>query len=198
MGRFSSMSMRVFLSHSKDDPRLRFFERACSSAGVELGEMELETPEFPPWRSIRREIARSEILFVSLSEPLMRIDYRHTQNWIDYEVGLACQRELQVWVFEPTETPIDFPIPYCTHCVRLNYDDVENAKWLKLELENLSAHHARRFGLGAFPKTRYDGNPAVQCPNERCGLEFFQLNRTGDFFCPSCRKSLRWETESPS
>jgi hypothetical protein len=186
--------MRVFLSHSKEDPRLRFFERACVSAEVGLKEMEIETPEFPPWKSIRRAIESSNILFVSLSESLVKIDYRHTQNWIDYEVGLACAKGLPVWVFEPFETPINFPIPYCTHCVRLNLDDVENLKWLKGELEFLRRVPIHRFGLGAFPKQRHDGTPSLTCPNERCGLEFFQLNGSGEFFCPSCRSLLSWES----
>jgi hypothetical protein len=190
--------IRVFLSHSKEDPRMRFFERACSLAGVELREMELETPEFPPWKSIWREIASSEILFVSLSEPLMKLDYRHTQNWIDYEVGLACARGLPVWVFEPFETPVNFPVPYCTHSWRLSHDDVENVKWLKSELELMRERGVARFGLHPFPKARHDGNPAIRCPNGRCGLEFFQMNLSGDFFCPSCRQLLHRSESPPS
>lgn len=185
---------QAFLSHSKDDSRLRFFEEACSAAGVILKKMELEDPEFPPWRSIRREVGKSQIVFVSLSEPLQRLDYRHTQNWIDYEVGLACQRELPVWVFEPFEVQVDFPIPYCTHTVRFDHSNVDHVKWLKGQLEYLRDHGAGRYGnQRQFPSRRYDGTLSVRCLNPRCGLEFFQLNSEGDFWCPSCREPMEWK-----
>jgi hypothetical protein len=189
---------QIFLSHSKDDSRLRFFERACASAGVALRTMELEHVAPPPWRSIFAEIASSQILFVSLSEPLVQQGYRHTQNWIDYEVGLACGREMPIWVFEPYEVRIDFTVPYCTHSVRLSHDSDENVRWLKTELEQLKRVGPGRYSLRQSPKERYDGNRAVTCVNERCGLVFYQLNRQGEFFCPSCRTSMRWEPPQPS
>ena len=189
---------QVFLSHSKDDSRLRFFEEACSAAGVILKKMELEDPEFPPWRSIGREINRSQMMFVSLSEPLLGLDYRHTQNWIDYEVGLACQRELPVWVFEPSEEQVDFPIPYCTHTVRFDQSNREHIKWLKVQLEYRRDHGAGRYGAHQqFPRNMYDGTPSTRCSNPRCGLEFFQLNSDGVFWCPSCRQPMEWKTDSP-
>lgn len=183
---------KVFLSHSKTDQRLRFFEDACSSAGVALRKMELEEPEFPPWRSIFREIETSQILFVSLSEALLSADYRHTQNWIDYEVGIACAKAMPVWVFEPLETAIRFPVPYCTHAVRFNHDSVDDVRWLKGQLQYLADNGAGRYGPNIVPTVRFDGNPAVKCINKKCGLQFYQLNRQGDFECPSCREPMVW------
>jgi hypothetical protein len=187
---------QVFLSHSRADGRLRFFERACVIAGVALREMELEDPVFPPWRSIRREIYSSQILFVSLSEPLARIDYRHSQNWIDYEVGLACGRNMPIWVFQPAEVVIDFPVPYATHTVVFDHEDVEQIKWLSDELRHLRMKGAGFYDTSPFPSKRYDGNPRATCLNPRCGLEFFQLNRTGKFRCPSCGYEMEWTEQT--
>jgi hypothetical protein len=189
---------QVFLSHSKTDARLRFFERACAMAGVALKEIELEQPVFPPWRSIRHAIDRSQILFVSLSEALAQMDYRHTQNWIDYEVGLACGRNMPIWVFQPFSTPIDFPVPYATHTVVYTHEDEEHIRWLGEELRHLKLKGAGFYDTSPFPNERYDGNPRVTCANPRCGLEFFQLNRTGAFRCPSCGTEMQWQEEAES
>ncbi|MGI0154681.1 MAG: hypothetical protein ACREDE_00880 [Thermoplasmata archaeon] len=174
---------------------MRFFERACAKAGVELREMELEAPERPPWRSIRREIVRSQVLFVSLCEALSGIDYRHTQNWIDYEVGLACMRNMPIWVFQPEGTEIDFPVPYATHTLVYGFENDEHIKWLGDELRHLKMKGAGYYDTAPFPSERYDGNPRATCTNPSCGLEFFQLNRTGAFRCPSCGQEMMWIEE---
>jgi hypothetical protein len=183
---------KVFLSHSKTDTRMRFYERAYSAAGVTLREIELEEPTFPPWRSIRREIDTSQILFVSISEALSGIDYRHSQNWIDYEVGLACARNMPIWVFQPSGVDIDFPVPYATHTLVFEHESVEQIRWLGEELRHLRMKGAGYYDTSPFPKTRYDGNPRVTCSNQRCGLEFFQLNQAGPFKCPSCGELMEW------
>jgi len=170
---------------------LGFFSEVCAAAGVELIKVELEAPPPPPWESICKDIRRSQLVFVSLSEPLLDPNNRHTQNWVDYEVGLACANNLAVWVFEPAEIHIPFAVPYCTHAVRLDHAAIENVQWLRDELKNMK-QGTTKYGLVLRPTVRFDGNEAITCTNGRCSMTFYQLNREGSFWCPSCGNEMYW------
>ncbi|MFG1461210.1 MAG: hypothetical protein AAE987_07545 [Thermoplasmataceae archaeon] len=88
----------------------------------------------PPWNRIRRDILRSKATFVVLSEPLENINYRHTMNWIDFEVGLSCAWLKPVWVFEPMENQINFSVPYATHQMYYEFQSDDRIKWLVVVL----------------------------------------------------------------
>jgi hypothetical protein len=169
----------VFISHSKLDHRKHFFTSAFATAGIkaEFEEFEpVESREDPPWKRIKNHIWRSKATFVVLSEPLENPSYRHTMNWIDFEVGLSSAWDKPVWIFEPIESPINFAVPYATHHVCYEYQSDDDIKWLVSILKEGNL----KFTLNG----RY-----FTCSN--CGLTFTQLNEDkNEFPCPSCRKIL--------
>ncbi len=174
-------TVQIFVSHSRDDPNLHFFQQAFAASLVKGVFMELESIKPPPWHTIKQQVAISRCLFVSLSRPLLNWDYRHTGNWIDFEVGLACMQNKHVWVFEPLNEAIDFAVPYCTHYVLYNSASEEEIVWLKQQIGNYLAL------LGPF----FNDKLIVHCPKERCGLAFYMLADLDEFPCPSCRTRLK-------
>lgn len=176
----------IFISHSKDDPNIDFFHKALSGPKVGSFMMEFENIENPPYKSIKEKINASRAVFVLLSNPLLQHNYAHTRNWIDFEVGIACQRRIDVWVFEPMHQIINFAVPYATHHVRYESTSDDHVKILRALIENINK---------AFPRV-LDGGLLVRCTNENCGISFYQLNGAGEFNCPSCRKTYTWD-QSP-
>src|SRR5437763_1422659 len=94
--------IQIFVSHSKDDPNLPFFAKAFAASPVKGVYIELENIKPPPpWQTIKEFVPMCKATFVLLSKPLEDLGYRHTRNWIDFEVGLSCAEGKPVWVFEP-------------------------------------------------------------------------------------------------
>lgn len=176
------MVPQVFMSHSKEDPGVPFFAKAFLGSGVTCRAMELEDIQPPPWRHIRDEMSRSQAVFVLLSDALLRL--RHTANWIAMEVGLACTRNLPVWVFEPVGADVDFSVPYCTHQAR--YDPIasnlDHVREVKKIIESLKGP----LGLGIMPAMT-PREFLVDCQNPKCRLQYFQMNGNPAYPCPSCR-----------
>ena len=170
----------VFISHSKLDHRKTFFSNAFATSGVQAHFEEYQpkhSKNNAPWMEIKKHIFSSRATFVVLSEPLEDVNYRHTMNWIDFEVGISLGFNHPVWVFEPAERVINFAVPYATHHSYYNFDSDENIQWLVEVLRNgnLSNHLPQRF---------------FTCP--KCGLKFTQLNLNfEEFVCPSCRERLQ-------
>jgi len=181
---------KVFISHSKHDPNLSLFKEIFAMLPTESKWMELENVEPPPALSIRREINESDAVFVLLSENL--VDLQHTSNWVSFEVGLASNRTppehaamsasgrsgLDIWVFEPLEKTVRFPVPYLTHYMRYPLDQGA-VKWLRDVLRDSDPRH-----LGM----------ATECPYEDCKISFRYLSRlyTDDLWCPACRNYIRF------
>lgn len=72
----------------------------------------------PHWRKIKYEINNSNALFFLVGRQLVKMQENHddnwdrTQNWIAFEIGIACQRKIDVWVICDKNIKINFPIPY--------------------------------------------------------------------------------------
>jgi hypothetical protein len=176
----------VFLSHSKKDENTNFFHKIFSGLDTNLITMELETIDTPPAFSIKKKIKESNALFVLLSDHLLKL--QHTGIWIAFEVGLACNKEINalethnlgmdIFVFEPLNSHVNFPIPYCKYYMPLEFID-EEIKYLRDLMQNINKLH----GMGK-----------VTCKNEKCKLKFQTLSRMGtDFNCPSCKKVIEFK-----
>ena len=168
---------KIFISHSQDDPNLDFFHRAFSGTEVKAIWMEFEEIKHPAWRTITKNVKGSSSLFVLLSEILDNEQYEHTQNWISFEVGLACMSGKHVWVFEPFDEDINFVVPYFTHLVKYTPTDIDHIRIIKKMVET----HGLRPTLG--PKH------SIQCP--QCQNVFNLLSEIDEFTCPSCRWTLQ-------
>jgi hypothetical protein len=91
---------QIFVSHSaKDSDAIDFFLRAFAGTKVKphFEEFEKEVPTGVTADKIERDIQASNAVFVLLSETVENLP--HTRDWINWECGVAVQKE--IWVFEP-------------------------------------------------------------------------------------------------
>lgn len=117
------MSRQIFVSHSKYDREMvTSFDRVFARTGVRSVCMEFEKMSSPEWRIIKDAVSSSIATFVLLGQNVNHSIY--TQNWIAFEVGLACAMNKQIWVFEQKGSSVNFPIPYVTDYVL--YNNLEN------------------------------------------------------------------------
>lgn len=177
----------VFISHSKDDPRLDFFHKVFSGLRTKAVWMEFERIEPPAYQSIKNFVNQSNALFILLSNPLLSIEKRHTANWVSFEIGLAAnwrsphlipkilQDRIDVYVFEPLEEPVDFAVPYCTFYM-LYSDSTGDLQFLRELIQTAPQHNK--------------GVP-TKCPWPNCQVEFWLLTDVEEFVCPTCRQGVR-------
>ena len=180
--------VQIFVSHSSRDPNLKLFLKAFAVTHVKAEVVKFENIiTLPWWKTIKEKVAASVATFVLLSKPLEKL--KHTQDWIDFEVGLSCAEDKQVWVFEPQGQEIKFLVPYCTYyCI---YDPTEpydaEVKRLKWYIEMYAGETSS--------KTLWTA-PSVTCPRDDCLLEFRVMSNVDSFRCPSCRKPLLWNRQT--
>lgn len=183
---------RVFISHSKDDPRLGFFHKVFSGLDTKAIWAQFERIETPAHESIKNLVNSSDALFVLLSNQLVDIAKRHTANWVSFEIGLAAnyrsqyvipmllQNRIDVYVFEPIDERIDFAVPYCIYYMQY-CDSMEDLQFLR-ELIELAPNHNK--GL------------QINCPYDDCKVQFKLLTDIDSFPCPTCRKDIQFKPTS--
>src|SRR5713226_7371025 len=107
---------QVFVSHSRRDTEIiHFFLEAFAGTKVKphLEELEKEIPSGLTAQKIERDIQSTNAVFVLLSENVEKIS--HTRDWMNWECGIARNKEL--WVFEPFESlgKISVVVPHFNH-----------------------------------------------------------------------------------
>jgi len=158
----------------------------AARVGVKVFRSEFEEIKPPAWETIKKAIDVSSAMFLlvgkqlvkaqeaSEKDPKTREEWKHTQNWIAYEVGLACERGIDVWVC-CDKLKINFPVPYLN-----NYALYSGSRWLRRTLDNYSKGKAYPLGIG---KRDY------HCKNKNCGAKYnlhsiVEVN--GEVVCPTC------------
>lgn len=113
--------------------------------------------------------------------------WKYTQNWIAYEIGLACERGIDVWVW-CEDTEINFPVPYLNNYVLSGFGSVEEEKAYGRGGIGFLRYVLRKYKQGTkFPLGWW--NRGFSCPNKKCGAQFnlHSLVKKGAFFyCPTC------------
>ena len=183
------MYNQVFISHSKDDPNLDFFHRVFSGITTRSVWMEFEEIASPPYETIKRKVNESDAIWVLLSRYLLR--RAHTNNWVSFEIGLASNRPrlaflpltlpqtgIDIYVFEPSSSPVDFPVPCCNFYMPYE-GSTEELIFLKKVVEA-----APYLGNAPIP---------VRCPYSECGIEFKLLKDIRRFICPACRGRIEFK-----
>ena len=184
--------MTIFIAHSKEDKKFRnFFDRAFAGTRVERICAEFEdTTEMPPWKSITKWISQSSALFLLLSSKVL--ESRYTQNWISFEIGVACGGGgyKDVWIFEQCSDPVDFPVPYVNHYMIVDIENKEDSRYVK-EIVNfyrpadvIVPHQT------PYPNPRPRGWE-IECQTKTCGAKFEMHTKSKSFKCPSCRQNVR-------
>jgi ribosomal protein S27E len=184
---------QVFISHSKyDEEFCNAFDSACASVGLKRFRSEFENIEKPAWKTIKGEIKKSNALFLLVGKELAKrqssclvnspenTDWLFTQNWISYEIGVASQRGIDVWVLcDPID--INFPVPYlnCYDPWGIHLKHPESRNFI---LTILNAYQNAR-------RVEFDKRFIFKCAD--CGAAyniFSRLEKEFKLRCPTCLK----------
>ncbi len=178
---------RIFVSHSRFDTEIANFFAAAfatSKRGVKADIMEFEDLE---GKYAGREIARritdieTQAVFVLLGPNVKKA--LHTENWITFEVGVACGVGKDVWVFEALVDTVEFPIPYLTHYVQYQ---VGNRVYLDFIREKVDAYDV----VPVFRNASIFRNRPMLISCNHCKTRYFLHLPHGRFPCPCCRNQL--------
>ena len=181
------VSKQIFISHSRRDKGIRNFILAGFSQveGVRPRVMELEDLEPPPWRYIKREIENSLAVFLLIGENVIDAGIQ-THNWISFEIGLACQMGKDVWVFEPINADIRFPVPYFDYFFLYDpNDDTHIRKTSEIIQKYANLQPNEHITLDTI---------ATTCINDRCKMDLRIPIIHGKaimrmpIICPACRE----------
>ncbi len=186
------MTIQVFVSHTQKDVEFcDVFDRACARVGIKAFRSEFETLKFPAWQTIRDAIRKSKALFLLIGKELVNYQnsydssWSYTQNWIAYEIGVACDRGIDVWVI-CDDVRINFPVPYLSHYVTVSPRHREAFDFL---VENLDEY------VKGARTVIFDENTEIQCIHDNCkAVYYFPVRmKTGDrIICPQCLRELEF------
>ena len=174
--------MPIFISHSREDKELlEFFDRAFARTTTKSICAEFEKFDIPPWKQIRDWIRQSSAVFLLLGPNVERTT--HTQNWVSFEVGLACGMGefKKVWIFEQLDQTVDFPVPYLNHYMLLNTRNDAHFDYLRAIVESYQPM--------LISPSQPLGIP-ITCAYDNCGINFHLHTNIEEFKCPSCRQPL--------
>ena len=165
----------VFMSHTKlDTDFCSRFDTAVARVGIKAFRSEFEAIKPPAWQTIKNQIVGSRAVFLLVGRELQkaqaladlsaeaRENWKYTQNWISYEVGLACMRGIDVWVI-CDKLMINFPVPYLNNYSLGLHGRGSEIGFIRWVLEEYGKG-------GTFPLGR--DNRAVSCGYDNCKSEF--------------------------
>ncbi len=194
----------IFISHTKEDKEFcNRFDSACATVGIKRFRSELETIETPAWSSIRNAIRKSCALFLLVgkelvqfqesNDPEIRKKWRYTQNWIAFEIGVACEKDEDVWVL-CDEVMINFPVPYLNNYfpVGLGEGKTEAFDYIVriLKVYKQGGTFPFPYIIGEEDQKRDYG---VVCPYRGCGAKFnlhLSLEAEEQIICPQCLRKI--------
>jgi len=188
----NKMVVQLFMSHTKKDEKFcDKFDVQAARVGVKVFRSEFEEIKHPAWKTIKKQMDASTAIFLlvgkqlvksqaaSEKDPELREEWKHTQNWIAYEIGLACERGIDVWVL-CENVDINFPVPYFN-----NYAIYGQAKWIRGILEDYIEGETFPYGKKAKWKD--------YCPYKNCGAKFNMhsiIEIDGKVVCPTCLRKM--------
>jgi len=191
------MAVQVFVSHTQKDIEFcDIFDRACARVGVKAFRSEFEKIILPAWDTIRKAIRDSRALFLLVGTELTRSQaiggqsWWYTQNWIAYEIGVACDRDIDVWVV-CDDVRINFPVPYLNNYLPVSIRNREAFEFITGIL--------RKYAQGVrttFP----DKECLFQCPYEHCGGIYnvrVRYSRGQKTVCPQCLGEIEFVRDFP-
>lgn len=187
---------QVFVSHTKKDKGFcDEFDRACARVGIRAFRSEFENITNPPWKTITNAINDSVAIFLLVGKELVENqkkggkEWHYTQNWIAFEIGVACQKGIDVWAI-CDNIDINFPMPYINNylAVGLKYDVPFN--YLKQILE--SYKNGQSYSYPLFYKNQ---DISTKCPHDDCNMEFNLHVRVPPnklIKCPQCLRDIKF------
>jgi hypothetical protein len=151
--------------------------------------MEFEKMTYQSWMEIKTEIERSEALFLFLGENVKYSPY--TENWIAFEIGVACANNKDVWIFEQYGDSIEFPAPYLTDYMVYDLSDSEHFNYIRSIIEGYGRSPIiLPLGVPQREKKGVPSGDQIQCGYGNCNLTYNLHTRIDEISCPSCRQGL--------
>ena len=182
---------QVFLSHTQRDVDVSYiFCDACELAGVKPFMAEFEPLGLPAWKTIRDEIRKSRALFFVIGKELVGAQdssdpsWHHTQSWIAYEIGVACEREKDVWVI-CDDTKMNFPVPYLNNYLPITLENKQSFDYLVYILKRYAEGETTNFPREGF---------VIQCRYNDCKATYnLHMKVDSDTYirCPQCLRRRR-------
>lgn len=188
--RDKQMVIQLFMSHTKlDKDFCDRFDIMAARVGVKVFRSEFEEIKPPAWQTIKKAMDASSAMFLlvgkelvkaqeaSDKDPKAREEWKHTQNWIAYEVGLACELGIDVWVWCDNIT-INFPVPYLN-----NYALYGVQKIMRDVIKQYSEGYS--YPLGYWGRD-------VCCGHKNCKATYNLQSIVrvhGEVTCPTCLKT---------
>jgi len=192
------MTAQVFVSHTQRDVEFcDIFDRACARVGIKAFRSEFESIILPAWSTILSAIRNSQALFLLVGKELVQAQSLHnpiweyTQNWISYEIGVACDRGIDVWVI-CDDVAINFPVPYLNNYLTISLRHKNSFDYFVGVL--------RKYAEGVkttFPEPKH----LVRCGYDDCkGIYNLQVRlRLGEgIICPQCLRIMTFPKGIPS
>jgi hypothetical protein len=193
------MPNQIFVSHSRYDKEMvASFDRVFARTGIRSVCMEFERRNSPEWKEIKDAVCQSLATFVLLGQNINRSIY--TQNWVAFEVGLACATNKRVWVFQQDGSTVNFPIPYATDFML--YDSLENKEvfdYIRAIIEGLAEGDRNYFRPVDKKIKPIPSGTVTQCPKCKGIFNFHCINNENSFFkltvkipstCPLCLQAI--------
>lgn len=205
---------QIFISHSKDDDELiQAINEIFGNSSIRQHRASFERHSTPISGDLKKEINESSGLFVVLGRNAQI--RQHTMIWIGWEVGIATQLEIPVWIMEDVNSQLENPIPSFTDYVLWDSREEDHRRKLRniietkfideqierpdhdLILEKGSGNvfgNVRNFARPIGPSIA-DSPKVATCPWESCGENFrIRFNDIQSFNCPACRKQISIST----
>lgn len=124
----------------------------------------------------------------SESRKQAREKWKFTQNWIAYEIGLACQQGTDVWVICDSVL-INFPVPYLNNfdIWGIRRDLPGSLSWAKTVFEDYG--RGLNYSVnGRFPERKFI------CPHCKVVFNFHsELPENMETPCPTCLKTMKFQ-----
>ena len=190
---------QIFLSHTRQDIEfVNIVSRSCTDAGLFPYRAEFNDLERPEWKSIKKEMQKSCALILVGGRKLVDSQNKHdnswhyTQNWIAYEIGLAHQLGIDVWVV-CDNLDINFPVPYLNNYFVNNLKNAEIYRYFVDKLKFYVDYPRQPFPLISGTK-RY----LMECPY--CGNVYnlhLDVKESETIICPTCLQKIEFPKGFP-
>jgi hypothetical protein len=194
---------QFFVSHTKlDSDFCDKFDIAASREGVKIFRSELEKIDNPACKTIKDAINKSCALFLLVGKQLVEMQakseidltfkekWKFTQNWIAFEIGVACQLGIDVWVY-CDNVNINFPVPYLNNYEIWGIPQVDRAS---LEfLRSVFRDYTRGIDTPIHGTYVHGPDRTHECPH--CGATFNLhsiLPKGIEIPCPTCLATLKF------
>ena len=197
--------VQIFVSHThKDENFCNDFDVVCAREGIKAFRSEFETIRPPAWTTIKNAIDNSVALFLLVGEGLVNNQeaqddsWKYTQNWIACEIGVACQKGIDVWAI-CDNVKINFPMPYITNYIISGLNSPMNSSPLR-EVFKGYANNKRYMCPHLFVHEGHMYGNVIQCHHTDCKM-FFNLMETVEqgkqITCPQCLRGFTLSNPTP-